>query len=290
MIALETDHYRLTVDPDLGATILTADWRDGDDWLPILEPLVTPEAGLKAGCFVMAPFANRIDHGRFAFDGQSFQLPINNPAEDMAIHGFARNREWLVAEHRPDFARLVLLLNEPDLPWRFELVQEIAIEADGITVTLTMTNFGDSAMPFGFGLHPWFPKPRQTRLAFEAIGAHVKDARGLPLPQTQPVAGMSAADQQPLDLLPRLDASFAGWQDRRAVLRWPGHEVELTATGALRHLHVFNPDDRAVFCVEPVSHLPDAVNRLELGEDAQMTVLMPGEHLQGGMHLTARRT
>ncbi|MTH76917.1 aldose 1-epimerase [Paracoccus aestuariivivens] len=288
MITLQSGSYRLTVAPEYGATILSAEWLGRDEWKPVLEPLASPENGLKAGCFVMAPFANRIDHGHFFFDGKSFQLPINNIPEDMAIHGFARNHVWKVTEQAADHVLLVLDLNEPSLPWQFTLVQQISIAADGIKVALHITNLGDAPMPFGFGLHPWFPKPAETYLSFASDGAHTRDARGLPLPDLHPVQGMSENDQKALDGLPWFDACIGGWNPRKAVLRWPEYEVALSASGALRHLHVYNPDDRPVVCAEPVSHLPDVINRPELGEDAQMTVLAPGETLSGKMHLAAR--
>ncbi|NKW10672.1 hypothetical protein HGG76_20340 [Ochrobactrum tritici] len=85
-----------------------------------------------------------------------------------------------------------------------------------------------------------------------------------------------------------VNCCFTGW-NREATIRWPETStgLRLKGEGALRHLHVFNPQDRAVFCAEPVSHLPDVINRPTLGEDAAMTVLNPGEALTGALLFSA---
>ncbi len=293
MIELSSHGYRLRLDPRHGATVTAAEWRDPDGkWLALLEPLPDPAAGLKAGCFVMAPFANRIDGGRFEFEDRRFTLPINRPSDGMAIHGFARDRSWQVKAKGDASATLTLDFAEAGIPWAFALRQQVTLGAHGIHIGLQITNQGETTMPFGLGLHPWFPKRPGTHLTFSAAGIHTRDARGLPLPDIAPVPALTAADARPLDGLPWLDGSFSGWTPRTALVRWPGQGAELAlfAEGALRHLHVYIPDDRAVFCAEPVSHLPDAVNRPDLGPEAQMTPLAPGESLSGALRLIARAT
>ena len=141
----------------------------------------------------------------------------------------------------------------------------------------------------GLGLHPWFPKPAGTTLSFAARGAHQRDALGLPLAETAPQPAFAAAAPQPLDHLPWFDGCFSDWSPRRARICWPDRKAALVLAGegAFRHLHVYVPDDRAVLCAEPVSHLPDAVNRPDLGPTAQMTLLARGQSLSGSLILSA---
>ncbi|MFT4151890.1 MAG: aldose 1-epimerase [Paracoccaceae bacterium] len=286
MIPLEGHGYRLTLDPDRGGSLLSLDMRQGEDWVALLEPLADPAAGLRAGSFVMAPFANRIADGRFTFQGRDFALPVNRPAEGMAIHGFARDRVWQVRATTDDHARLSLRLDDPALPWRFDLDQRVTLSPAGVEVALAMTNTGDTPMPFGMGLHPWFRKPQGATIRFRTAKSLRRDARGLPLAEAGEHPEFAPETALPLGETPWFDGVFPDWAPREALIRWPGEAVEirLTATGALRHLHVFVPDDRPVFCAEPVSHLPDAINRPAL---PQMDVLAPGESLSGAMILAA---
>lgn len=290
MLTLEAHGYHAAIAPNYGASLTALDWQAPDGArIALLAPLVDPAAGLRAGCFVMAPFANRIADGRFDFGGQVWQTPVNRPEEGMAIHGHARDRAWQVHRHQADRAVLGLSVDDPDLPWQFEISQTVTLSPEGVTVALGLTNRGPRAMPFGMGLHPWFPKPAGARLSFASTGSHFRDARGLPLPETRMQPGFDPDHPLPLPEFPWFDGCFSGWTPPEARIDWPGQGVSLhlRASGALRHLHVYVPDDRAVFCAEPVSHLPDAVNRPGLGAGAAMTLLAPGDSMDGAMTLTA---
>lgn len=290
MLSLAAHGYRVQLDPRRGATLLSAEWcAPTGDWLPILAPLADPGAGLTAGCFVMAPFANRIAAGRFSFAGAVHQLPLNRPQEGMAIHGFSRDHGFDVLSQGVDHATLTQDFAVDGLPWHYELRYDIQLSTKGLCLTLTLTHRGAAPMPYGLGLHPWFPKPAGTTLSFAARGAHQRDALGLPLAETAPQPAFAAAAPQPLDHLPWFDGCFSDWSPRRARICWPDRKaaLDLAGEGAFRHLHVYVPDDRAVLCAEPVSHLPDAVNRPDQGPTAQMTLLARGQSLSGSLILSA---
>ncbi len=57
------------------------------------ELLVTEAIGpMATGSFPMAPYAGRIRDARFAFRGQSYDLPATMPPH--AIHGTVYDRPW----------------------------------------------------------------------------------------------------------------------------------------------------------------------------------------------------
>jgi aldose 1-epimerase len=288
-ITLEAHGYRLTVSPTHGATILRADWQRGDGtWLPILEPLLRPQEAMNAGCFIMAPFANRIHHGRFSFAGDTLQFPMNRQLSDMACHGFARDIAWQVLSRTCDTVTLGCAPDSDLYPWRFSITETLKLSPDGLAIDLDIQNTGNQPLPFGFGLHPWFPRPDGTTLTFKAAGAYQQDAFGLPLADldTHPAFVLPGI---PLEQAQAIDLCFCGWAPRQARIHWPSRQmaVDLHAEGALKHLHVYLPEQRAVFCAEPVSHAPDVINRPQLGADAAMTVLAPGEGLNGRMTMRA---
>lgn len=292
IIDLDAHGYRLSVAPEHGATILSADWKRFDgEWLPLLEPLLRPQNALNAGCFVMAPFANRINGGSFPFAGQRVSFPVNRPISNMSCHGFARETDWQVLSQRDD---AVLVYCEPkasDYPWRFSIAMKLSLSPNGIAIDLEMKNIGPSSLPFGFGLHPWFPKPEGARLSFRSAGTYGQDLLGLPINQLKPGHDFYPASSKPLESLPVIDSCFVGWDPTEALVEWPSRQMalEVRAEGALKHLHVYLPETRPVFCAEPVSHVPDVVNRPDLGEDVAMTVLSPQEILKGRMSLRAFR-
>jgi aldose 1-epimerase len=75
-----------------------------------------------------------------------------------------------------------------------------------------------------------------------------------------------------------LDNCFTGWNGVAAI---PGLRIE--ADAVFRELQVFTPAGANFFCVEPVSHVPDAINRAELTVEQSMAVLAPGQSMRGGV-------
>lgn len=282
--------YRVRVDPARGGTMLSADWTTPEGKsLPLLLPLADDAPSLKAGCFPLVPFANRIADGHFSFGGTDYTIPLNHPDEGMAIHGFARNNPWSVIEKADASAVLEQNFAQAPIPWRYTARQNLGLSADGIVIALSVCNTGPAPMPFGLGLHPWFVKTPQARLSFQSDGTFTRDKRGLPVEPLRRVPDFDPANPGALGQMPWFDGCFAGWAPRRAMLVWPERKAAMTleAEGALRCLHVFVPDDRDVVCAEPVSHIPDVVNRPGLSAYGAMAVLQPGEALSGSMKLQA---
>src|SRR5687767_13432375 len=56
----------------------------------------------RGGVPILFPFPNRIRGGRFAWAGQHWQLPPNDPAQANAIHGFTPRLPWNVLDHGTD--------------------------------------------------------------------------------------------------------------------------------------------------------------------------------------------
>src|SRR5262249_30177331 len=77
-----------------------------------------------------------------------------------------------------------------------------------------------------------------------------------------------------------LDNCFAGW-DGEVRINWSSHAVTMTADPIFRHLVVYTPPDEDFFCVEPVSHMNDAISWMTRIPDHGLHVLAPGETVQG---------
>ena len=222
------------------------------------------------GAFWMIPWANRLDGGRLG----GHRLPVNRPQDGTAIHGLSRDRPWRVAEATA--SRAGLEQEVAAAPFRYRARLAMTAEERGFVLDLHVANAGEEALPFGAGWHPWFARPRGTRLAFRATHRCTHDARCLPV-SAAAVKGLDGGE----DAFLGLDTHFAGW-DGVARIAWPGLTLTMTAQGDLApNLQVYAPRDRAVLCVEPSSHLPDAVNRPELAPLGPMRPLAPGAALSG---------
>jgi aldose 1-epimerase len=277
MISLAAGPWAATIEPARGASFRTLTHAGRD----ILAPAGAgddPARGPR-GAFWMAPWTNRLDAGRIAVGGRVYAMPINRPAEQTALHGFARDAAW-AAEHA-DGRRARLSCTIAHAPFSAGMVLDIALEDRGLAIAAALTNTGERPTPMGFGWHPWFARPAGTRLAFRARTVFGRDARNLPI-GPRPTAGFAGADRT----LDGLDTHFTGWDGAAAITHPDGFAFRLLASGAWSgHLQVYAPTGGGVLCVEPVTHSPDAVNRPAAAEHGPMHVLAPGESLAAALRI-----
>ncbi len=285
--------YDLTVDVEHGASLTALRWFKPDGaWFEILHPCPPAIAAKTGGCFVMAPFANRLDGGRFASAGGPVQLPLNRPEEDLAIHGFSRDRAWMVLDASDDRLILVDHFAEAGNPFAYTLTQEINLGSSGVELLLRLTNTATESLPFGLGFHPWFRKTVDTWLTFEATVQLGRDERGFaiePVPADEEPSFPSGVD---VSAMPWFDRHYPGWTSRTAGIDWRPEGVRMTmqARGAFTNLQIYVPDSLPVFCVEPISHVPDVHNRRDLAGYGDVALLAPGETIEGAMILCCSAT
>jgi aldose 1-epimerase len=273
MILLEVGDWRAQALAVEGAALLSLTWRGRDIVVPVPAG-ESPNRGLHSA-FLMAPWTNRLDGGRIVVGGTEYRMPINRPQEGNALHGFLREQAWTVEAEAADRAEFSCVLNHP--PFHCSARLTVALAAEGLTLTLALTNTGAAPTPMGMGWHPFFTRPPGTRLRFAAATTFSRDARGL-AQAPRPSAGLAGGEA----VLVGHDTHFAGW-DGLAEIAWPGGPtLVLRATGDWsRNLQIYAPAVAEVLCVEPVSHVPDAVNRPDLAVHGPMQVLAPGQALEG---------
>ncbi len=103
---------------------------------------------------VLAPWPNRLDGGRYEFDGETYQLPLNEPPQ--AMHGLVRWANWRPVARAEDLVEVEHVLHpQPGYPFSLRLTVEYRLGADGLTVRTSAENVGDRALPFGVGHHPY---------------------------------------------------------------------------------------------------------------------------------------
>jgi len=103
---------------------------------------------------VLAPWPNRLDGGRYAFDGETYQVPLNEPPQ--AMHGLVRWASWRPVARAEDLIELEHVLHpQPGYPFSLRLSVEYRLGAEGLTVRTSAENVGDRALPFGVGHHPY---------------------------------------------------------------------------------------------------------------------------------------
>lgn len=288
MILLEAGDWRATLAPERGGAVLSLDWRG--------QPVFRPTPGgatdiLETACFPLVPYANRIADGRFVFEGRSVQLPVLDRFAPHAIHGEGWLRSWTVESQTANRVEMVLDSSpkaDADAhgwPWPWRASQTVELADQGLTIILSVTNTGDAVMPTGLGLHPYFHRFADSRLTLSAEGVWLTDAREIPerLAAVQSITDWS--DGLALADAPFVDHAYAGWTGE-AVVDGGGHRVTLRAETLARWTQIYAPADGDFFCIEPVTHRPDAHNAPD-SEDCGLVCLEPGKALSMSLKIGA---
>ena len=282
MIVLSARDWRAEIEPALGGSILSLTFRDR----PILRP--TPAGAndpLQAACFPLVPYANRIDHGRFRFEGQAFDVGATPGFEPHALHGLGWLRPWEVTRANADSA--VLTFSHPagpDWPWAFEAEQRFALSERGLRIDLTLTNRDAHAAPAGVGLHPYFHRLADARLTMAAPQVWLSDDTLIPCERAKAEALFDWSESPLIADAPFVDNAYEGWTGEARLASSEG-VVTLSAPDMSR-AHVYAPQGADFVCVEPVSHRPDALNA-RAGEASGLAILQPGEALSLSMTIGA---
>jgi aldose 1-epimerase len=266
-------------------------WRDGGtDLLRHAAPDAALAGDVRAaGCFPLLPYCNRIAQGRFRWADREYRLARNFGDHPHAIHGIGWQRCWMVERATPDAVTLLLRHDAmgpaaATWPFAFDATLDYATGERDLSVTLTLTNRHAGPAPAGLGLHPYFPRIPGATLQFAAQGVWENDATTLPVRHVAVPPAWDHRVARPVGAV-RLDNAFTGW-DGRARIGAGSASLDIAADPVFGTLQVFTPEGADFFCVEPVTHAPDALNRPDLPRDQAMAMLEPGETLRGGVRLT----
>lgn len=285
MIHLGAGDWRATVNPALGGAILDLDWRGA----PVFRP--TPDGAtdiLETACFPLVPYANRIADGRFVFDGRSVALDVLPRFAPHALHGDGWLRPWTVEAQTAEVVEMTLdWPGDPDgWPWALRARQTVRLTEAGLEIDLSVTNTGEDDMPSGLGLHPYFYRHADARLTLAAAGVWLTDPGQIPERLAAPEAVTDWSAGRDLASAPFVDHAYAGW-DGLVLMDGGGRRVTLRADRGARWTQVYAPVGADFFCVEPVTHRPDAVNAPP-GEDSGLVRLAPGATQPLAMTVTAQ--
>jgi aldose 1-epimerase len=276
-VELQAGALRVALRPDLGGCI-AGFWHDG---LPVLrssEPAALERVRL-AGCYPLLPYSNRLGYRRFRWLGREYTTQPNFDDSPHSLHGVGWQRPWTVAEAGATGARLRLEHGgDADWPFAFEAEQRLRLTPEALRIELSLRNTAPHPVPAGLGWHPYFPKRTRSRLHAEVAERWEPDAAGLP---TRRIAQPGIdADVAHLDF----DHCFGGWP---GAARLRDERLHLTLASSLPYLVVFTPPLKDHWCVEPVSHVSNAMHMAEPAAHGWRT-LSPGASMDAWMTLEVR--
>jgi aldose 1-epimerase len=284
ILTLADGELTLELLPDLGAAVATLRYEGRDVLRPTPPGASDPFA---TAAFALVPFANRIADGRFRVGEREVRIERNAPDQAHPLHGHAWRRPWRVES--AERSRAVLAFEHPadSWPWHYAATQTLTLRADSLEVALSVENRDSTPMPAGLGWHPYFHKSAGAQLEAHVEGVWLTDEEMLPVRLAH---GTRFAQWGRGDAVARpelVDHCHTGWSGVAEILL-PEERLRLalTASRPLRWLHIYSPPEEDFFCVEPVSHMPNAVNRSAPPALTGQRLLAPGERLDARVTLS----
>ena len=286
MLTLQHPPLRLELDPETGGAIASFTHNATPLLRPVSDPRLAAQHGRAVAGYPLIPFANRVGHGRFTFNGTEYQLALNFAGHPHTIHGNAWMRAWTVLAATPTTAHLVLTHTPPhdpatEWPFAYRAEQIFTLHAAGLDVQLSLTNTDTTPWPAGMGLHPYIARGAETRLQFDADTVWLNGPDSLPTTREAVAHHWDFSEPRALGQN-QIDECYAGWGGE-AEITWPAEALKLRIqTGApFDHLQLYTPPGRDFLGLEPVSNMPNAINCIESDCDNGLVVLQPGETLHG---------
>jgi len=274
-VELNNAIWQLKLLPAWGGRIAALNAEGLDLLLPISSASFDPLDWPRAGAYPLVPYSNRIRNARLDFNGIEHRLPAHPAALPHTLHGVSHTRPWQVVEVGTERALIRCDYQGEHWPWAFRAEQQFVLDGNRLRVTLRLLNQGDSPMPAGLGLHPYFQRHPGMRVEYRVGREWQIDADYL-------ATGEHQDAEKTLRIAADNGASLAHYQSRwdgKLRIDYPQGRLDLHST--LGHFVAFAPAGSAYLCLEPVSHLADAFNRPRTQWDEVGThELGPGETLE----------
>lgn len=287
-IMISNDLLKAVLAPEQGAGLVSLHAKKKGAWLPVTPDAAAADCDLKMASFLMVPYSNRIENGKFSFRGREYSL--RNP-EKHAMHGDTRGRPWKTEKRAPEevcFSFRSADCADVNWPWPFDAQADFAVAGNRFVQRLRLWNRGSGEMPAGFGWHPYFSRhltrpgePVLLQMRYASIFPDANDNRIPSGPAAPTDAARNFAAKKELRPEQFLDMCCRGY-DGRGSIEWPesGVSLEFSCTPNLGHLVVYNPGEKPYFAVEPVTNATNGVNLLARGDqESGVVVLQPGDCL-----------
>ncbi len=137
----------------IGAALVS--WTAND--VELVEPGHLDAVGPYCEGIVMAPWPNRLEDGKWSYQGKTLEFPINIQNQQNANHGLLIDFPYDLVEQTDSSVTLGALIHaRMAYPFNVYTTVKYELSASGMTVTHTAENQSEEAAPYAVGGHPYF--------------------------------------------------------------------------------------------------------------------------------------
>lgn len=282
-IELANHTWQLSLLPQWGGRIARLRATGMDVLVPLEADGFDPLAWPKAGAYPLLPYSNRLRDARLQFQGREHVLPAHPAARPHTLHGVAHTLAWQVETCSAEQLLIACDYHGEHWPWPVRFEQHFVLDCAQLKITQRVFNRGDTPMPGGLGLHPYFLRQPGMRARFVAQHDWPIDDQYLPSGERRTLGEALQFDSRDSTEVAHY---LSGW-DGLLQLNYHQGALRLQAAEPLSHFVAFAPAGATYICLEPVSHLADAFNaETAQWADVGTQVVAPGGSLEATLIFT----
>ena len=277
-------NWNVTAAPECGGNLSQVKYNGVDimrGYTEISQWLKTPT---NFGFAVLFP-PNRIDGGKFTFNGKNYQLPVNEPARGNHLHGIALREKWVLDEVTENSLSMSWIFDKKnpmynEYPFDCILRVTYTFAEKELIQEFTVENKSTDVIPCALGFHTAFSAP--ARLQVTGQGGRFELLPPRYLMSGREISWLDGFEPNkwcdPVQIWPfghfRMDES-----NRIAELDYGNFFIRYTVDKKFNHWMVWRPEfDTSFVCVEPMNirigtfeNAPDALPVLQVGESISFT-------------------
>lgn len=234
----------------------------------------------------LSPFPNRINRGKYNFDGKKYQLDKNAPPH--ALHGLCWNLPFTVKKQICSDSSATLTLSATyqtlhnGYPFQYHIEIEYILAEHNFTCLTRLSNTSKHSIPIGDGWHPYFTTGSQVN----TLKIHLPVHKQLELKALIPTGSYSSEQlfltptllgNRSLDNCFELDNS-GGIAETRIIDEMRNISIvvwQKAGANGYNYLQVYTPPDRKSIAIEPMTCAPDAFNN-----GKGLITLLPQEYIE----------
>jgi aldose 1-epimerase len=316
--------WRKDIDPQDGLELIVLGCRQGEDGRNILEAWIAPSHGSNlcrlsvggnhvidfdrsllvkndfTGTPVLYPTPNRVRNGVFRYHGKAY----NQIKRGVRIfeHGLVHNEPWNYSDPHinQESISLTTWIDFDETcaiyqAFKHRLSLEFHLTQTGLQISYTIENQDEQAIPFGFGLHPYFTKLSGDSGTCVVLPANfVMDYTSdlLPTGRLIEVGGTQFDLHEKVELgALDLDHVFTGVPEGKCAQIYYDSlhlQVQLVATNDFSHLVLYSPRGENYFCLENQTCSTDAHNLADRNFllESGLKFVQPGKNHTGSVSYT----
>ena len=211
---------------------------------------------------ILFPFANRIKDGIYTYNNETYKFPVNEVANNNALHGLVFNKTFdVIDEVTTENSASIKLLYKEDkksegFPFTYSIQLEYRITETTLDLNVEIKNTDNEAFPFTLGWHPYFLSSNlsESLLSFKSTKKMVFSDRMI---TTETIDNPDASEM----LLKNKQLDDCWELDKTKVeFTTPNYNLSINSSEENCFLQAYTPPLANVIAIEPTTGVSDSFN------------------------------